>query len=302
MRKLGQYLLANPLHAMLAALVCAVLPLFSIPVGFLAAILVGFVTLCRGYKTGLWVLLGVAIPVLAVSIWKQVFVFDLMLLRCVLVWLLASILRGTVSWRLVLEIMTVLGILTVFSFHLLLEDVPSWWIEVLKHYEPLLNSVLAGQLSEDRVREMIAQIAPFATGLFAALLLMGAFCQLLLARWWQAALFKPGGLSKEFITIRAGWVLAVILTLTVIPALFGAGFAIDLLPVVILPFAIVGLSLLHNWARHSKKVVYLLVSFYIGLIFLPVIFVVVLALGGYIDSWYDLRKRYLTDSLPKKGV
>jgi hypothetical protein len=300
-RKIGTYLLANPFHAMAAALVCAILPLVAIPGGFLAAVLVGFITLCRGYKTGLLVLAGVAIPVIIVAIWKQTVLFDVVLLRCILVWLLACILRSTVSWRLTLETMTILGILTVIGFHLALGDVSGWWSTILERYQAFLTKVLGGQVTEDRIQEMIKQVIPIATGLFAAIMLLGAFCQLLLARWWQAALFRPGGLAKEFVEIRAGLIIAAVFTIGVIGALFGWALAIDLLPVLILPLTINGLSLLHKWARFNKKIVYLLVAVYIGLIFLPMVLIMVLALAGYVDSGYDFRKRYFTNHLPKKG-
>ena len=140
---------------------------------------------------------------------------------------------------------------------------------------------------------MIAQVVPVATGLFIALLLLGTFCQLLVARWWQATLFHPGGLAKEFVEIRSGLILAVLLTLTIIAALFGMAFAIDLLPVVILPLAIAGLSLGHKWVRQNRKVLYLLVAIYIGLIFLPVVFVAILALAGYADTWCDFRHYFI---------
>jgi hypothetical protein len=301
-RKLSEYLLANPIHAMAAALICAMLPLVSIPGGVIAAILVGFITLCRGYKIGLFVLFGVAIPAIVTAVWKQAFIVDLVLMRCVMVWLLASVLRVTVSWRLILEIMVILGILTVAGFHLLLENVPDWWAALFTRYEAFLNSLLAGQITEDKVHQMFVQITPLATGLFSALVLLGAFCQLIVARWWQAAMFRPGGLGKEFVEIRAGMILTVIFTLTVVAALLGVAFAIDLLPVVILPLTIGGLSLVHKWGRYNKKVVYLIAAIYVGLIFLPVVLIVVLALAGYVDGWYDLRKRYFSNHLSKKGV
>ncbi len=300
MRKLSEYLLANPLYAMAVALFCALLPLAGIPGGFLAAILVGFVTLCRDSKTGLLVLAGVAIPVLALAVWKQTFFIDLVLVRCAFIWALASILRKWISWRLVLEVMTILGILIVLGFYLFLGDVSAWWSEVFSHYEKLLNSMFSGQLTEDKVHEMVVKLIPFATGFFVSLLLAGTALQLFLARWWQAALFNSGGLGREFREIRAGIILASIFTLTLIAALSGFAFAIDLLPVVILPLIIDGLSLLHKWGHHNKKIVYLIVTVYIGFVFLPVFVLIILALAGYIDCCYDLRKRYF--NIPKKGV
>lgn len=296
MRRLGQYLLANPLHAMAIALLCALLPLVSLPGEFFAGILIGFVTLCRGFKAGFWILIGVAIPTLAMAIWKHVVFIELGLVRWALVWMLAGILRTTISWRLILEIMTIIGVLTVLGFYLILGDVSGWWTTTLNHFQPVFNAVLSGQVSAEKLELVIAQMAPIASGLFTGLVLLEIFCQLLLARWWQASLFRPGGLAKEFVEIRSGVILAVLATLTVLGAAFGAVFAIDLLPVVILPLAVSGLSLVHKWARYNRKIVYLLVIIYLGIIFLPVILIAILALAGYIDTWWDLRKHYLINT------
>jgi hypothetical protein len=294
-RKLGQHLLANPVHAMGLAILCVLIPVIG---GFLAAMVVGFVTLCRGYKTGLLVLAGVALPVLVIAIWKQIFLLDMVLVRCALVWLLAGVLGQTVSWRLVLEIMTILGVCAVLAFHLLLSDPAEW---IASRYQLALNAILGGQISADQISEFVAQIKQIGTGLFIASPLLGAFCQLLAARWWQAAIFHPGGLAKEFVEIRAGLVIAAIFTVTAIGALCRVSVAIDCLPVVILPLAINGLSLLHKWVLSNRKIIYLLIIVYIGFVFLPVavVLVSVLALAGYVDSWYDLRKRYLNGLLPK---
>ncbi len=289
MRKFGQYLLANPLHALVFALFCATLPI-SMPGGFIAAIVVGLVTLSRGYKAGFIVLIGVAIPVVGFAIWQQRILFDLVLIRCILVWLFAGILGKTGIWRLVFEIMTVLGCLVVMGFHLVLTDTSSWWLALIKQYGSYFTSILAEHLNEDKVQQLLAQIAPIATGLFTALVLLGVFCQLLIARWWQASIYRPGGLAKEFVEIRNGPLLAVLLTLIFIAELIGIKIASDLLPVVLLPFMIVGLSILHKWSRVRKEFIFLLVMVYIGLIFLPLLILAILALAGYIDCWYDLRK------------
>ncbi len=298
MRKLGEYFLANPHYAAMAALVCTTLPLVSIPGGFIAALLVGFVTLCRGFKTGLIVLIGAAVPVIIITVWKPFLLYDLVFIRCALIWLLAGIFRITLSWRLILEILTILGIAVILGFHLTLADTAAWWSPKA---EMMIKTVLSSQFSDERIQQMIQQIAPIATGLFCAITILGAWVQLLLARWWQAVVFHPGGLTKEFIEIRAGWLLAAVFTLTLVAAMFGLDFAVDLLPVVILPLGIDGLCILHKWMRYNSKIIYLLAAVYIGLIILPVIVAGILALLGYIDTVYDLRKRYFTHQ-PRKGV
>ncbi len=292
MHRLGQYLLANPIRAMIAALFCALLPLISIPGGFIAAILVGFVTLCQGYKSGFLVLAGVTVPTIGLAVWDHVVLFDFVLLRCLLVYGLAIILRQYGSWRLTLEIITLLGVITVLIFHLVIGDVPAWWLDTLGHYKEELSSLTGGQLSEDKIQQFLNQIAPMATGLFTTLIFFGVICQLLIARWWQATLFNPKGLAKEFVEIRMAVWLVFFYTIVLIAKFVGLELANDLLPTLMFPFVIVGLSLLHYWARYKKEIVFLLVVVYLSLIFLPLVVLVFLALAGYVDSWYDLRKRY----------
>ena len=104
--------------------------------------------------------------------------------------------------------------LTVLGFHLALEDTAAWWSETLVHYESFLNTIFSGQIAEEKIHQMVSEIVPMATGLFSAVILLGVFCQLLAARWWQAALFRPGGLAKEFVEIRPGIILASLFTVT----------------------------------------------------------------------------------------
>ncbi len=293
MRKLGQYLLANPMRAIIIALVCVILPVISLAGGFIAAILVGFITLCRGYKIGFWVLAGVAIPILGVSFWTQTLIFDFILLPAFLTWILAGVLRKTSSWRLVLELMAAAGLLTILIFHGVISDVTSWWMEILNHYSTFINSLMSKAPSEEQMQSILTKLAPMSTGVFSVVLLTVVFCELIIARWWQASLFKPGALSKEFNEIRNSPLLAIVCALTILFRFFDWDLAVDFLPIIILPFAVEGLSLFHHWLKYSKSVLYILMIVYLLLIFLPFLMVIILGLVGYVDCWYDLRQRFL---------
>ena len=48
MKKLGEFLLAKDINAIVVAFLCALLSVLSIPIGFIAAIIVGLVTLQKG--------------------------------------------------------------------------------------------------------------------------------------------------------------------------------------------------------------------------------------------------------------
>src|SRR3989338_1978895 len=97
MKKLGKYLLTDNRRAAVTALLCAVVPLIG---GILAAVIVGLITLRKGYKAGLLVLHRFDYNL-----------FDMLLLRCVLVWMFAVMLRRTHSWALTLELFVFLGAL-----------------------------------------------------------------------------------------------------------------------------------------------------------------------------------------------
>ncbi len=193
--------------------------------------------------------------------------------------------------------MTAAGLLTILIFHGVISDVTSWWLDILNHYSSLINSVMSKAPSQQQMQDLLAKLAPMSTGVFSAVLLSVVFCELVIARWWQASLFKPGALSKEFNEIRNSTLLGVVFALTILFRVLGWDLAIDFLPIIILPFAVEGLSVLHYWLKYNKFVLYVLMLVYLILIFLPFLMIIILGILGYIDCWYDLRQH-----LQKKRV
>lgn len=289
-RKITVFLLDSDRNVALVAFLCTLLPLFRMPGGFLAAILVGLVTLQKGYKSGLIVLAWVALPAVSLLFLHRFGVFDILLLRCVLVWTFAIVLRTYHSWRLVLELATLLGFIVIFGLHLLIPDIQTWWHTQITNYLKEISQVGTLKLPTDETQLLIKRLAPIATGIAGFLVLLGTWIQLLLARWWQSYFFNPGGLRKEFIQIRMGNGAAIIISLVMIAALLRFGVAIDVIPIVIMPFMVAGLSLMHLTLVQNKALLIPAILIYVGLFFLPVLVIVLLTIIGYLDSWFDFRR------------
>lgn len=291
-RKFSQFLITRNVNAGIIAFIFTLLSLLSLPGGFFAAVIVGFITLQKGRDPGLFTLAWVAVPAIALFLIKPRFgMFDLILVRALLVWVFALIIRKHGSWRLMLEAAVVLGLLAVVGLHLVIPDVAANWIKLIGHYIKDLSGAGFWKLSATETQVFIKNIAPMATGLLSFIVIGGVFIQLVIARWWQAYMFNPGGFRKEFIQIRMGRTIAIAVLIVIIGMLFKVEFIVDFFPLVLLPFVVAGLSLGHFFVTQKKWFIWGLVLIYAGLFLLPMLVVGLLALAGYFDSWYDIRQR-----------
>jgi len=293
MKKLGEYLLANNMRAAIVALLCTLLPLVELPGGFIAAIIVGLVTLRKGSKAGLYVLAFVALPAISLLVLRrfEYGLFDILLARCILVWIFALVLRRWNSWIFVLEIMAVIGAIAVLLVHAIVPDIKLVLTNVLT--QAYKNFALSGalQIPSNKAAEYIQQLVPFATGSAAFLLFFGVFLQLLLARWWQSIIFLPGGFRQEFVQIRVDRIASILLVVATVGMYWHPAWLMDLYPVLLLPFMVAGLSIVHYLTSKRKQMVILVIAMYIALIIFNFLTVAVLGLIGFVDSWIHFRRK-----------
>ncbi|VAX09995.1 hypothetical protein MNBD_GAMMA25-206 [hydrothermal vent metagenome] len=308
MKALTAYVMRGRLQAMLAAsaliLLALILMPLSWPLSFFSAAIIALVTLVQGSREGILTLLGASLLVTLLGFLVPGNLYAIVVFALLVwlpVWLLAAILRQTVSLNLAMLGGGLLAILTISGFFLLSGDPGNWW------FQHFVNDVLpvlekAGMVFEDRARlEMDLQLASrIMTGSLAAFMLLGAVAGLFIARRWQAGLFNPGGFQTEFYQLRFG-VTAALLALALLAAnllsttFLGKGIWSDWLvnltqPVVVI-FLFQGLAIGHVLVKVRKLNSAWLVGLYLLLLSGLPYSLVLLALLGIADNWLDLRAK-----------
>ncbi len=134
------------------------------------------------------------------------------------------------------------------------------------------------------------------TGVLVMVTSWGVLAGLLIARWWQSVLYKPGAFGEEFRTFRLGKVVTIIAILMVLLAVIANGRLAELasngLLVMIGLLLIQGLALAHALVHRFKAHQLWLVMMYMLLIFMMPYMLVMLAVAGLVDNWADFRKRF----------
>jgi len=287
MRNLAEYILRGRKQAVLLALLFTILPLL----GWVADAIVALVTLRKGAKEGAFVLLWVLLPsvVFAIAGYPQLWIYNI-LGGSLVTFVLALALRHYGNWSAVLQIGMLLGVLAVLLAHLWMPNLEQVWTQDIALYLKTLKeqSVLLKSFQQSPGNVQI--LAKIATGLQAAFLLLGDFFNVVMARWAQSLLYNPGGLRQELYDIRIGSVGVSVLILVVLGSLAGMSTMTDCLPVVILPIALAGISLVHGFVQTVKHPGLYLFLFYGLLVTLFPYFIGILVIIALLDSWLDLRQ------------
>ncbi len=282
MRTLAEFIMRGRAQACLVALLGVLVPLIG-PAA------VGLVTLRKGSFEGALVTLWASLPFVVSYFAGQSspFIAVMSILALANTLIVANVLRGTASWSLALVsdvcvavgFVVVAGVVFQTDLGVMMSDLTELFVSVSE------------QLEKDYVM-------PDTSGVLAWVAWMTAFSALLgvvVARWWQALLFNPGGFQQEFQGIRLeskvglGCSLLVILGFTLLSEF---QFWLQLASI---PLIVCGLSLLHYTAKVKKAGGYWLVLMYLGLFLGPVMSGLLVALGA-IDSVLNLRARLVADN------
>jgi hypothetical protein len=306
MKALAALVMRGRSTAALVAAVAAVLFWLFPPFLIVSGAAVALVTLRRGAAEGAWLMalagLGaVALTGLALGTpWPMLEVLPACWLP---LWLLALVLRATVSLARTFQVAALLGLLGVAGFYLALGDPAVWWGGVLGQWERTLMSLAppgqpADQATLEQLLALLRQWAPYLPGQAVGAALLFVLAGLLLGRWQQALLFNPGGFRPEVHQLRLGRPLAA-LTL----ALFGAALLTGWPPlsnaalVLSLLYTVQGVALVHAMAFKRRLSPAWLLLFYL-LLLVPPLSQGVMALG-VADAWADFRNRVRPRSDPR---
>ncbi len=277
MKVVAQYVMRGRLQALWVALVGASLMLLT----WVSAAVVALVTLRRGPAEG-GLLLALAVLPAAFMLTRTGDVGPLNML--VGTGVLALVLRWAVSWQLTLLTAVAVGLGTGFTL--------LWFGEaLLERYAELL-----GRLFEDlqaRLPEGQLQVPELSTiaGTLGFMNALSCVMCLLLARYWQSALYNPGGFREELHGLR----LAAPLAIALLSILLGLSFVgIEYRPWAVLfalPLSIAGLGYIHAHAARRGLGTGWLGLFYLLWLLLDLVKLVVIGIA-IADSLFDLRGRW----------
>ncbi len=200
-------------------------------------------------------------------------------------WLFAVILRETVSLSITIEIAAYLGLIVVVIFHYFsnLEN------NIVEQFKSALQQATHTMENAPALPEL-ADLP--ILGLFLSGLLMTQLISLFFARYWQAALFNPGGFKREFHQLRMSprfaWIVVGLVVISILP-MANLGIFNQLLVVGLAVFFLVGLSLLHYLVGVRQLNTSWLVGAYVLMVVLPHLILLV-AVFGLADSWFNFRR------------
>ena len=204
---------------------------------------------------------------------------------------MAFVLRKTVSLDLAILAGGVLALAGVLITYLIVEQPAESWQWMVTRVTEATEQTTGGT-DRQLVTEWLSNAGSWMTGFSAATQFVLAALSLLLARVWQARMFNPGGLQKEFHSLRFGLVAGIAGVVIVIASLF---LKIEMLTnlsiVVIVVFAFQGLAILHALVAQFKMHVFFLVAVYMFLLFLAPMSIQAIGVLGLADTWLDVRNR-----------
>jgi hypothetical protein len=304
LRRITDFLLRGRLESIGTAFVTAFIPF----IGSISILIAALVTLRKGAFEGALVLIAATVPYL-ISYFAStatpdqaqlaLAMFGVVILSNVLTWLFAVILRKYSNWSFTLELSAFLGVLAVGIVHLIYPEIQNWWGAQLQVYFAKTMEAV-GTANKDTVAvanelpvQAIQAAKQYVTGFIAVSILFNALLQLVIARWWQAIMFNPGGLRKELYQIRFGHIAGLVFVFGLVLAYFGNSFALDAMPVLYVMFFLAGISLLHRLIGVTRNSWLWIILIYMGIIWLFPLSLVIIAMIALLDSGVDFRKRFL---------
>ena len=278
MKALAEYVMRGRTEAVIAAALATGTVFFA----WVGAAVIALVTLRKGSNQGSQVLLWAMLPAVVMAAMGDTGPVTTLLG----VMLAAIVLRSTSSWSWALVAGVTSGLVTAL---VLLTFGRGYIEEILR----LLSDALAQLQSQNSASTPLQLIQPTVLQVAGLLGLTNAFTVvmcLILARWWQAVLYNPGGFSAEFHSLRLPPALSIALLLVGL-VLSALGSDYRLLAVILaLPFMFAGFALVHGLVAKKQLGSNVLTMFYIiWLLFAPV--KALLLIAAIIDSWINFRGR-----------
>ncbi len=278
MRALAEFILKGRTQAIVVAVITALLPLLY----WLSAAAVCLVTLRKGAKQGALVLIWSLIPALMWA--RQGDVTPLIIILGG--YLLAVVLRTTVSWQRSIQAALILAVIAGILQQQLNSEMLAQIVQGTQKLMLQMSPNTADFAFNDTQWLLQATLGIFDTLHFAMML-----SSLLLARWWQSMLFNPSGFQQEFHQLRFSPLFALSLIVISIVGVTNGGEIIRWLPIAIAPLVIAGLALVHGSVAKRSLSRSWLIAMYIAAFLLGPYVITMLVIVAVIDTLVDIRNR-----------
>lgn len=274
MRALASFIMRGRVQATLVVVISAVLPLLF----WLSAAAGSLVFLRRGFKDASSVIAWGLLP--AVVMWYFGEPSTLLVFLGTLG--LAALLRAGHSWTRVLLSSVVLGLLYSLILDAVLRETFDVLATALEKALPQFEGkpVLPGEL-----------IGPLLVASSAVMLQLFSLLALMLARYWQAALYNPGGFAREFRELRLPLVpMLALVSLMALGPFIGSQFIV-LASASSLVLLLSGIALIHGLVAQKRLAGFWLVGMYVTLPLLMQLMYPLLVVLAIVDSLIDFRGR-----------
>ncbi|WP_461516082.1 hypothetical protein [Porticoccus sp.] len=279
MRALAEFIMRGRMQAALVALAGSLVPMLS-PAA------VSLVTLGRGLRDGLLVMLWGLLPLMIALYGTGINpMITLATMAGLIVVVAASAyLRLSASWSSTLTVVLLLSALSVLLLNLLFGSS----VAALEEIVAKMFSQLQQQAGSEEPAFQPGRI--FLLGVIGYMVALTAVISLVLGRWWQAMLYNPGGFREEFHRLRFDPKIGI--------ALLACVAACYLLPqeyaswagLVGLPLLLGGIALVHHTIATYQIGAHWLAIFYVGLLMIGPFSLILVGLG-FLDSILNIRSR-----------
>ncbi len=139
-----------------------------------------------------------------------------------------------------------------------------------------------------KINEMIKKLAYLAYAWAGG---MSACLVLLIGRWWQSLLYKPGAFQAEFHELRLSLNVAFVVSLAMLLLMQVPELGIALAAMSSIPILLAGIALVHSVVKIAGMSVHWLGIFYLGLVLMGHFLYVPLLVIALLDTAFDFRTR-----------
>ena len=295
MRNFARFIISGPLTAFTVvfgfSLLAFILPLSMLISG--AAIVL--ITLYAGIRHSFVI---AAVCVIALSIFSYILLgasrvvpdISVIVAQLLPAFVLAAVFRITRSLSFAFQVAALLGVLIFLGVVLLFPDAEKMWEGLLRQ---ILSSVLQGNDYFVQQPQLIQQGAQLMSGMLIAAAVLTNGGILLLGYWWHCLATDGGSFRNDFYSLQLGRVLALIVMLSSVwAAVSKSAFATQLCIIAGVLFLLQGMAIIHAVMAAVSKGKIGLVTVYALIVLVPQLLLIVI-LSGLVDTFIDLRKRFL---------